>query len=81
MSHCLRINLYGLGMLSTVLNANDLSYMKVDRSVPHNKAVQTDNLRAVRLVVSLSFHFTTRRTAHKLRLTAALGEIWKNRAA
>ena len=40
----------------------------------HNKAVQTDNLRAVRLVVSLSLNFTTRRTAHKLRLTAALSE-------
>ena len=38
----------------------------------HNKAVQTDNLRAVRLVVSLSLNFTTRQTAHKLRLTAAL---------
>ena len=37
-----------------------------------NKAVQTDNLRAVCLVVSLSLHFTTRQTALKLRLTAAL---------
>ena len=36
--------------------------------------MQTDNLRAVCLVVSLSFHCTTRQTAHKLRLTAALGE-------
>ena len=36
--------------------------------------MQTDNLRAVRLVVSLSLNFTTRRTAHKLRLTAALCE-------
>ena len=36
-----------------------------------NKAVQSDNLRAVFLVVSLSFHCTTRKTAHKLRLTAA----------
>ena len=40
-----------------------------------NKAVQSDNLRAVRLVVSLSLNFTTRQTAHKLRLTAALE--WK----
>ena len=41
-----------------------------------NKAVQTDNLRAVCLVVSLSFHCTTRQTAHKLRLTAALEQKW-----
>ena len=34
--------------------------------------MQTDNLRAVCLVVSLSLNFTTRQTAHKLRLTAAL---------
>ena len=39
-----------------------------------NKAVQTDNSRAVRLVVSLSLNFTTRQTARELRLTAALGE-------
>ena len=38
-----------------------------------NKAVQTDNLRAVCLVVSLSLNGTTSQTAHKLRLTAALG--------
>ena len=37
-----------------------------------NKAVQTDNSRAVRLVVSLSLNFTTRQTARELRLTAAL---------
>jgi hypothetical protein len=42
--------------------------------VAHNKSLQTDNLRAVRIVVSLSLNFTTRRTAHKLRLTAALCE-------
>ena len=40
-----------------------------------NKAVQTDNSRAVRLVVSLSLNFTTRQTARELRLTAALGDI------
>ena len=46
-----------------------------------NKAVQTDNLRAVCLVVSLSFHCTTRQTAHKLRLTAALdSEIEKHKS-
>ena len=39
-----------------------------------NKSLQTDNLRAVRLVVSLSLHCTTRRTAHKLRLSDALAE-------
>ena len=39
-----------------------------------NKALQTDNLRAVCLVVSLSLNGTTRQTAHKLRLTAALSE-------
>ena len=50
----------------------------VIEKVAHNKAVQTDNLRAVFLVVSLSFHCTTRQTAHKLRLTAALCEIKKN---
>ena len=44
-----------------------------------NKAVQTDNLRRVCLVVSLSLHFTTRQTAHELRLTAALdSEIEKH---
>ena len=37
-----------------------------------NKAVQTDNSRAVHLVVSLSLNFTTRQTARELRLTAAL---------
>ena len=36
--------------------------------------MQTDNSRAVRLVVSLSLIFTTRRTARELRLTAALAE-------
>ena len=43
-----------------------------------NKAVQTDNLRAVCLVVSLSLNGTTRQTAHKLRLTAALDSDRKN---
>ena len=42
----------------------------------HNKAVQTDNSRAVCLVVSLSLNFTTRQTARELRLTAALSEIY-----
>ena len=41
-------------------------------SYEHNKAVQADNSRAVRLVVSLSFNCTTRQTARELRLTAAL---------
>ena len=36
--------------------------------------MQADNLRAVSLVLSLSFHFTTRQTARKLRLTEALGK-------
>ena len=36
--------------------------------------MQTDNSRAVLLVVSLSLNFTTRRTARELRLTAALDE-------
>jgi len=36
------------------------------------KAVQTDNLCGVCLVVSLSLDFTTRPTQAKLRLTAAL---------
>ena len=40
-----------------------------------NKSLQTDNLRAVRLVVSLSLHFTTRRTSHKLRVNLALSKI------
>ena len=44
-----------------------------------NKAVQTDNSRAVRLVVSLSLNFTTRQTARELRLTAALDEIYPER--
>ena len=48
-----------------------------------NKAVQTDNLRAVCLVVSLSFHCATRQTAHKLRLTATLCENkeWRAKTA
>ena len=41
-------------------------------SYEHNKAVQADNSRAVRLVVSLSLNCTTRQTARELRLTAAL---------
>ena len=45
-----------------------------------NKAVQTDNSRAVRLVVSLSLNFTTRQTARELRLTAALCQIADVRA-
>ena len=40
-----------------------------------NKAVQTDNSRAVCLVVSLSLNFTTRQTPRALRLKAALDEI------
>ena len=44
-------------------------------SYEHNKAVQADNSRAVRLVVSLSFNCTTRQTARELRLTAALDLI------
>ena len=38
-----------------------------------NKAVQIDNLQAVRFAVSLSLNFTAKQTAYKLRLTAALG--------
>jgi len=37
-----------------------------------NKSLQTDNLRGVCFVVSLSLHFTTKQTPHKLRLMAAL---------
>ena len=37
-----------------------------------NKAVQIDNLQAVRFAVSLSLNFTAKQTAYKLRLTAAL---------
>ena len=38
----------------------------------HNKSLQTDNLRGVCIVVSLSLHFTTMQTPHKLRLSEAL---------
>jgi len=38
-----------------------------------NKAVQIDNLQAVRFAVSLSLNFTAKQTAYKLRLSAALG--------
>ena len=37
-----------------------------------NKSLQTDNLRGVCIVVSLSLHFTTMQTPHKLRLSEAL---------
>ena len=40
----------------------------------YNKSLQTDNLRAVCIVVSLSLNFTTMQTAHKLRLSEALCE-------
>ena len=46
-----------------------------------NKAVQTDNSRAVCLVVSLSLNFTTRQTARELRLTAALAQKTESIAA
>ena len=38
----------------------------------HNKSLQTDNLRGVCIVVSLSLNFTTMQTPHKLRLSEAL---------
>ena len=38
----------------------------------HNKSLQADNLRGVCIVVSLSLHFTTMQTPHKLRLSEAL---------
>ena len=49
----------------------------------HNKAVQTDNSRAVCLVVKLSDSDTTRQTARELRLTAALCENkeWRAKTA
>ena len=37
--------------------------------------MQLDNLQAVRFAVSLSLHFTAKRTAYKLRLKRALCEI------
>ena len=37
----------------------------------HNKALHS-NLQAVRFAVSLSLHFTAKRTAYKLRLKRAL---------
>ena len=40
-----------------------------------NKSLQADNLQAVRFVVSLSLHFTTKLTAYKLRLNEALCKI------
>ena len=43
-------------------------------SEPHNKKLQTDNLRGVCFVVSLSLNFTTKQTPHKLRLNLALCE-------
>ena len=47
-----------------------------------NKAVQSDNLRGVCIVMSLGLHFTTIQTPHKLRLTAALDfEIQNSRAS
>ena len=41
----------------------------------HNKSLQADNLRGICIVVSLSLHFTTMQTPHKLRLSEALDEI------
>ena len=38
----------------------------------YNKRLQLDNLQAVRFAVSLSLHFTAKRTAYKLRLKRAL---------
>ena len=42
---------------------------------PGNRCLypEADNLRGICLVVSLSLHFTTRQTPHKLRLNLALG--------
>ena len=37
-----------------------------------NKSVYADNLQAVRFAVSLSLHFTAKRSAYKLRVTEAL---------
>ena len=48
------------------------------RNAP-NKAMQIDNLRGVCFVVSLSLHFTTKQTPHKLRLMAALYEIERHK--
>ena len=42
-----------------------------------NKKLQTDNLRGVFFVVSLSLNFTTKKTQHKLRLNLALCEKGK----
>ena len=48
--------------------------MKVaDKMIEYsNKRLQLDNLQAVRFAVSLSLHFTAKRTAYKLRLKRAL---------
>ena len=45
------------------------------RNRMHNKRLQLDNLQAVRFAVSLSLHFTAKRTAYKLRLKRALGVL------
>ena len=47
----------------------------IDKS---NKSMQSDNLRGVCPVVSLSLHFTTGQTPHKLRLIEALDSERKN---
>ena len=48
-------------------------YLVYESKAP-NKRLQLDNLQAVRFAVSLSLHFTAKRTAYKLRLKRALGE-------
>ena len=44
----------------------------VVRLCRHNKAMQSDSVRGVCIVVSLSLNFTTMQTPHTLRLMAAL---------
>jgi len=44
---------------------------------PGNRCLypELDTVRAVRIAVSLSLHFTALRTAHTVRVSLALGEI------
>ena len=68
--------IYGIAVANSMPSQSRNECILINESICErrgpNKAVQIDNLQAVRFAVSLSLNFTAKQTAYKLRLTAAL---------
>ena len=70
--------IYGIAVANSMPSQSRNECILINESICErrgpNKAVQIDNLQAVRFAVSLSLNFTAKQTAYKLRLTAALDQ-------